>query len=89
MTTSGVSKEALDQAIRSRLSATHVEIEDISGGCGQAYEVIIVSPEFAGKRTLQRHKLVNAALKDEIAAVHAFTQRDYTPEEYTQVKDEQ
>lgn len=74
MTTSGVSRDELDLAIRSRLSATHVEIEDISGGCGQAYEVVIVSPEFAGKRTLQRHKLVNAALKDEIAAVHAFTQ---------------
>lgn len=74
MTTSGVSKESLDQAIRSRLAASHVEIEDISGGCGQAYEVIIVSPAFAGKRTLQRHKMVNAALKDEIAAVHAFTQ---------------
>ena len=79
MTTSGVSKEALDQAIRSRLSASHVEIEDISGGCGQAYEVIIVSSEFAGKRTLQRHKMVNAALKDEIAAVHAFTQVSLDP----------
>ena len=74
MTTSGVSREELDQAIRTRLNATHVEIEDISGGCGQAYEVVIVSPEFAGKNTLKRHKLVNAALKEEIAAVHAFTQ---------------
>lgn len=74
MATSGVSRDELDLAIRSRLGASHVEIEDISGGCGQAYEVIIVSSEFTGKRTLQRHKLVNAALKDEIAAVHAFTQ---------------
>lgn len=74
MATSGVSRDELDLAIRSRLSATHVEIEDISGGCGQAYEVVIVSAEFEGKRTLQRHKLVNSALKEEIAAVHAFTQ---------------
>lgn len=74
MATKGVSREELDLAIRSRLNASHVDIEDISGGCGQAYEVVIVSPDFAGKRTLQRHKLVNAALKDEIAAVHAFTQ---------------
>ncbi|CCX35424.1 Uncharacterized bolA-like protein C8C9.11 [Taphrina deformans PYCC 5710] len=102
MSTSGVSRDELDLAIRSRLNASHVEIEDISGGCGQAYEVVIVSPEFAGKRTLQRHKLVNAALKDEIAAVHAFTQvrsrsyssiradsvqKDYTPEEYKLAKE--
>lgn len=79
MTTSGVTRDELDLAIRSRLKATHVEIEDISGGCGQAYEVVIVSPEFAGKRTLQRHKLVNTALKDEISAVHAFTQVRLVP----------
>lgn len=78
MSTSGVSRDELDLAIRSRLGATHVEIEDISGGCGQAYEVVIVSPEFAGKRTLQRHKLVNTALKNEISAVHAFTQVRYS-----------
>lgn len=46
------------------------------------YEAIIVSPVFAGKGALQRHRAVNAALKEEIAAVHAWTQKCFTPEEW-------
>jgi BolA protein len=85
--TSGVDRQQLDTAIRSRLEATHVEIEDISGGCGQAYEVTIVSPQFEGLRTLKRHQLVMKHLMEEVKAVHAFTQRDYTPAEWKQIKD--
>ncbi|KAK9452237.1 bola protein [Limtongia smithiae] len=77
-----VQTEYLDVAIRERLQAQHVEVVDVSGGCGQAFEVIIVSPAFAGKGLLMRHRLVNAALKEEIAQIHAFTQKDFTPEEW-------
>ncbi|KAK9467312.1 bola protein [Lipomyces arxii] len=78
----GVASAQLDATIREKLNATHVEVVDISGGCGQAFEVVVVSPLFAGKGVLMRHRLVNAALKAEIAAIHAFTQKDYTPEEW-------
>jgi stress-induced morphogen len=50
------------------------EVVDNSGGCGQMFEVIIVSPLFKDKRTLARHRLVNDSLKDEISKVHAFSQ---------------
>lgn len=69
-----VSAGHLDSAIRQRLQAEHVEVIDTSGGCGQAFEVVIVSSIFMGKNKLQRHRLVNAALKEEIAVIHAFTQ---------------
>lgn len=52
------------------------------GGCGQAFTTLIVSPEFTGKNSLKRHRLVNAALKEEIAAIHAWTAKCQTPEEY-------
>jgi stress-induced morphogen len=52
-----------------------------TGGCGQAFSVLIVSPEFAGKSSLARHRLVNSALKEEIAAIHAWTAKCQTPEE--------
>lgn len=45
--------------------------------------MVIVSPEFAGKNSLKRHRLVNSALKEEIAAIHAWTPKCYTPEEWT------
>ncbi|KAK9322703.1 bola protein [Lipomyces orientalis] len=88
MSTSGISSSHMDTVIRERLNATHVKVDDISGGCGQAFEVIIVSPLFVGKNVLMRHRLVNSALKDEIASIHAFTQKDYTPEEWQKKQQE-
>ncbi|KAJ8108469.1 hypothetical protein OPT61_g8152 [Boeremia exigua] len=83
---SGVTPEAIKQKLEAVLGATHVEIEDLSGGCGQMFEAIIVSPQFAKKTTLARHRLVNAALKEEIAAIHAWTPKCHTPEEWEKKK---
>jgi len=52
------------------------------GGCGQMFEAVIVSPQFAKKTTLARHRLVNGVLKQEIAAIHAWTPKCHTPEEW-------
>lgn len=46
------------------------------------FECIIVSPQFAKKTTLARHRLVNSTLRDEIAAIHAWTPKCHTPEEW-------
>ena len=58
----------------------------LPGGCGQMFEAIIVSPQFAKKTTLARHRLVNATLKEEIAAIHAWTPKCFTPEEWEKNK---
>ena len=52
------------------------------GGCGQSFQAIIVSAQFEKKNSLARHRLVNSALKTEIAAIHAWTPKCYTPEEW-------
>lgn len=75
--------ETLKTIIEERLDASLVQVEDMSGGCGQAFAVVIVSLAFQGKNKLMRHRMVNGALKEEIAAIHAFTQKGYTPEEWT------
>ncbi|KAK4100359.1 bola-like protein [Parathielavia hyrcaniae] len=77
-----ISEDSLRAALTERLKATHVEIQDMSGGCGQAFTSLVVSPEFAGKNSLKRHRLVNAALKEEISAIHAWSAKCQTPEEY-------
>ena len=51
--------------------------------CGQKLEVVIVSPLFEGRGLLQRHRLVNEALVDEIAQLHAFSQKTLTPAQWT------
>jgi stress-induced morphogen len=55
-----------------------------TGGCGQAFSAVIVSPLFEKKTTLARHRLVNTALKAEVAAIHAWTPKCYTPEQWEQ-----
>ncbi|KAF2853908.1 bola-like protein [Plenodomus tracheiphilus IPT5] len=84
--TSGVTMEAIKRKLEQGMQAVHVEIEDMSGGCGQMYEAIIVSPQFTKKTTLARHRLVNATLKEEIAAIHAWTAKCHTPEEWEKKK---
>ncbi|OLL22490.1 putative bolA-like protein [Neolecta irregularis DAH-3] len=73
---------SLKEIIKTRLEAELVEVEDISGGCGQAFECIIVSKLFEGKKTIQRHRQVNSELKDIISRVHAFSQKSFTPTEW-------
>ncbi|EEQ85076.2 BolA protein [Blastomyces dermatitidis ER-3] len=87
--TSGVTVASLKDTLIAKLDAQHVEIEDMSGGCGQAFQAIIVSPQFDKKTTLARHRLVNSALKAEIAAIHAWTPKCYTPEQWENVLKEQ
>ncbi|KAF2461960.1 bola protein [Lineolata rhizophorae] len=79
---SGITAEGIGAALKEKVGATHVEVEDLSGGCGQMFQAVIVSPQFDKKTTLARHRLVNGALKDEIAAIHAWTPKCYTPEQW-------
>jgi stress-induced morphogen len=50
------------------------------------FEAIIVSPKFEKKMTLARHRLVNGVLKQEIAAIHAWTPKCFTPGEWEKKK---
>jgi stress-induced morphogen len=60
----------------------------VKGGCGQMYEAVIVSPQFEKKTTLARHRLVNTTLKAEIAAIHAWTPKCFTPQEWEKKQSE-
>ncbi|KAJ5482913.1 bolA-like protein [Penicillium diatomitis] len=80
--TSGVTAELLQKKLEVELEAKTVKIEDLSGGCGQAFQAVIVSDKFAGKNLLARHRLVNSVLKEEIPKIHAWTPKCYTTEQY-------
>ena len=65
--------------IASGLECTHLDVE----ADGQHFTALIVSPAFAGKRLIQRHQLVYAALGDRMKAeIHALSMKTLTPEEY-------
>ncbi len=73
--------EQIQAYISEHLECTHIQVQ----GDGAHFQALIVSPEFAGKRTLARHQLVYKALGDRMREeIHALSMRTLTPEEYTQ-----
>ncbi|KAK7440056.1 hypothetical protein VKT23_017307 [Stygiomarasmius scandens] len=77
-----VDTKDLENTIRNLLPVTHLEIEDQSNGCGENYSIILVSEAFEEKTTLARHRWINELLKDQIAQMHAFSQKTFTPKQY-------
>ncbi|KAH8519630.1 hypothetical protein H0E87_001156 [Populus deltoides] len=69
----GVTKELVESTLKSKLNPSHLEVVDTSGGCGASFAIEIVSEQFEGKRLLERHRLVNAALVEEMKEIHALS----------------
>ncbi|WP_395823226.1 BolA family protein [Collimonas sp.] len=65
--------------IAAGLECSHLEVE----GDGQHFKAVIVSTAFAGKRPIQRHQIVYAALGDRMREeIHALSMKTLTPEEF-------
>ena len=82
--------EALVRTRLAALSAARIElIDDSALHAGHAgaregghYRLLIVSREFAGKTTLQRHRLIHDALGELMRSrIHALSIRSLTPDE--------
>ncbi|KAE9466109.1 hypothetical protein RHGRI_022293 [Rhododendron griersonianum] len=81
----GVTKEVVESSLTSKLNPAHLEVIDTSGGCGASFAVEIVSEQFAGKRLLERHRMVNTALAEEMKEIHALSiTKAVTPEQWKQ-----
>jgi len=54
----------------------------VTDGMGH-YEAVVVSPAFAGKRSVPRHQMVYATLGTLVGnEIHALAVKTYTPEEW-------
>jgi len=78
--------EQIRQALAA-LQPTHLEVLDESHmhsrGLETHYKAVIVSEAFAGKRPLQRHQAVYAAMGGLMQQIHALGLHTYTPEEWS------
>ncbi len=83
----------IQQSIESKLAASldplHIEVINESGnhnvpqGSESHFKVVLVSHAFEGRPMLARHRMVYAALSDELAGpVHALALHTYTPEQW-------
>ena len=62
-------------------SEMHAGHEGAKEGGGH-FQLVIVSPQFEGKSTQQRHRMIHAALGDMLEReIHAVTIKAYTPDE--------
>jgi stress-induced morphogen len=59
-----------------------VDIVHLNSFMGISLHTAFVACVQAGKRLLERQRMVNAVLKDEIASIHAFQQNCHTPQEW-------
>lgn len=79
--TAQFSPELLEVANQSHLHSGHAG----SPGTGEShFAVAIISAAFAGKSRIERHRMINAVLADELSGgVHALAIKVYAPGEPT------
>ena len=74
-------QEDIVAKIRAALPDAKVELQDLTGTADH-WKATIVSQAFAGKTLVQRHRLVMAALAEEMKGpIHALTLDVKTPDE--------
>lgn len=72
----------LDIVNESELHAGHRN----SPGTGEShFRLVIVSPKFAGRSRLERHRMINSALEGEMARIHALAIAAFAPGEPVRV----
>ncbi|AJR76910.1 BolA-like protein 2 [Saccharomyces cerevisiae] len=79
-----------EQGLRERIESAipqvyHIIVTDLSYGCGQSFDIVVVSDFFQGKNKLMRSRAVNKAVKEELQEIHAFSCKCYTEEEWSKI----
>ncbi|MBD2180857.1 MULTISPECIES: BolA family protein [Oscillatoriophycideae] len=76
-----ISPVQVEAMIKAELADAQVQVQDLTGG-GDHYQVTVVSSLFEGKRLIQQHQMVYAALQQAMSseAIHALSLKTYTPQ---------
>jgi stress-induced morphogen len=76
-----VKAEDIVAKIQSALPDARVDLQDLTGTADH-WKATIVSAAFTGKSLMQRHRMINAALAEELKGpIHALTLEVKTPDE--------
>jgi stress-induced morphogen len=76
-----VTADQIAAKIREALPDAEVALEDLTG-TKDHWKLRVISTAFAGKSLMQRHRVINAALADELKGpIHALTMDVFTPDE--------
>ena len=74
--------DEIQQKIEASIDGATAQVRDYTGS-GDHFEVLVVSPAFAGKPLVKRHKMVYAALGQAVDGtnIHALALKTLTPEQ--------
>jgi len=80
-----MTSDELQSLISAGLACDHIQVD----GDGRHWQALIVSPEFEGKRMIQRHQRVYATLGARMRTdeVHALSMHTLTPAEWAKIED--
>ncbi|XP_077355447.1 bolA-like protein 2 [Festucalex cinctus] len=82
-----ITSDHIRDKLKRELAAEFVDVEDMSlSRCSTSFKVLVVSSQFEGKPLLQRHRMVNTCLAEELKDIHALEQKTLTPEQWQKQK---
>lgn len=61
---------------------THLQVDDISAGCGTSFAITAVTPAFTSKSLLDRHRIIHKALEPHMSTIHALKLKCLTPDKF-------
>lgn len=88
MITSQTIQNSIQEKLTSAFSPSHLEITNeshmhgVPKGSETHFKIQIVSASFCGKKLLERHRMVNQVLAEEIHQIRASALHTLTPEEW-------
>lgn len=81
----------IEQKLAGGLDVRHLEVvnessnHNVPPGSESHFKIVVVAPDFAGKTLLNRHRLINTLLADELkGSIHALAMHTYTEEEWVE-----
>lgn len=84
-------QESIEKKLVNDYNPLHMEVinessnHNVPEGSESHFKVVVVSPDFAGKNLLARHRMINATLAEELKnQIHALAIHTYTEEEWNE-----
>lgn len=83
-------QKQIDQLLNAEFSPSYFELvnesymHNVPEGSESHFKAVLVSECFAGKRLVQRHQQVYAAMGDKMKEIHALALHTFTPEEWAE-----
>mmetsp|Transcript_18894 Transcript_18894/g.23037 ORF Transcript_18894/g.23037 Transcript_18894/m.23037 type:complete len:88 (-) Transcript_18894:396-659(-) len=79
--------ETLEASIRAGISnISHLDVHDLSDGCGEKFGIVCVSESFNGVSLLERHRIVHNSIEKHMKTIHAIELKTWTPKQFEKKK---